>query len=105
MKWFKLLLRLFLKQIHPDLEYKFTEQFHFNQLHRRSPEFLWKILSPGPVARLDVAGIRVRHELFLFGGAQLGGKAINALDVFDLQKERWLSSLPIPSNLAQTHQG
>jgi hypothetical protein len=104
MKWQKWLLGL-AEKINADFEYKIIEQFHFNRLGRKPPDLIWKALSPGPVARLDAGGCRIGHELFLFGGVRLGGKAINFLDTFDLRREKWLPRLPLPSGIAQTHHG
>lgn len=103
MAWHKFLCMKFLERINKNWSYRTIEQFHFNRLQRRYPELAWKALAPGPMARLDAGGVRIGHELFLFGGAALGGKAISRVDIFDLEKEKWIKGLSLPSSVAQTH--
>jgi hypothetical protein len=105
MKWLKSSILAVLRIVNPNLEYRLIEQFHFNKLGRRPPELIWQALEPGPVERLDAGGARIGSELFLFGGARLGGRAIGFLDIFDFDQEKWLKSIPLPQGMAHTHHG
>ena len=64
----KRLVRKVLRTIDPDLEEKLVDQYHFDQLKREPPEFIWKALKSAPYARLDSGLAHVGNEMFVFGG-------------------------------------
>src|SRR3989338_9490972 len=103
--FFKRCARKILRTISPDLEYRLVDQYHFNRLGRKFPEFIWKALSPCPEARLDAGRGHAGHELFVFGGFRWNGSVICAVDIFDLEKEKWAARVDLPKHMAQTHLG
>lgn len=105
MNFIKLCARKILKMISRDLEYRTVDQYYFDRLGRKPPEVIWKAISPCPEERLDAGGAQIGHELFVFGGFRWSGTVIHAVDIFDLEKEKWTDRVGLPDNMAQTHLG
>jgi len=105
MNFFKRCVRKILRIISSDLEYRLVDQYHFNRLGRKSPELIWKAISPCPEERLDAGGAQIGRELFVFGGFRWHGSVIHAVDIFDMEKEKWTTRINLPDNMAQTHLG
>ncbi len=105
MKLLKISVRKVLRMISPDLEYRLVDQFHFNQQKRRPPELIWQAIAPCPEERLDASRGQVGHELFVFGGFRWDGTVVCAVDIFDLEKEKWVARVDLPDNMSQTHVG
>lgn len=105
MKLIKTAARKILNLISPDLEYQQVEQFRFNKLNRKPPELMWQALAPCYEARLDAGRGQIGKELFVFGGIRWGGKVVKSVDIFDMEKEKWVGRIPLPEKMSETHLG
>ncbi len=104
-KFLKITVRNILKLINPAWEQRAVDQFHFNQLGRKPPEFLWETLPPAHEPKLDCGGVQINDKLYIFGGLLLGGDVVRMVDIFDLQKNRWAERFKMPEGMAETHLG
>lgn len=104
-KFFKSAVRNMLKMISPEWEQRIVDQFHFNQLGRKPPEFWWQTLPQAREAKLDCGGIQVGDKLYIFGGLLSGGDVLRFVDIFDLQRNQWIDRLKMPEGMAESHVG
>ncbi|MEY2438857.1 MAG: hypothetical protein QOI34_242, partial [Verrucomicrobiota bacterium] len=84
---------------------QFRQQVAFNRLHRKPPELMWKACAPCPVGRTEGTVARIGHEIFLIGGFHSLDQVLSVIDVFDLNRGRWVDRIDMPANVPQTHMG
>ena len=86
--------------------FQIKDKLYFRSLKRRPPELMWEPLPVGPENRQDAGGIQTGHELFIFGGFRDNADDVSIMvDIFDFDKGRWTTRVPLPEGMAQTHLG
>jgi hypothetical protein len=81
------------------------EQIAFNRLHRKPPDLIWKVCGPCPERRTEGTVVKIGHRFFIVGGYQAIDRVLSVIDVFDLEKRRWVDRIAMPANVPQTHIG
>jgi hypothetical protein len=69
----------------------------------RPQDFVWKMLRSGPSPRLDAGGIQIGKLLYCVGGYVTQDQVLSVIDIFDLARCKWVSSVPMPARMPQSH--
>jgi len=77
----------------------------FRKLSRNALDFNWKPGRSCPRDRVEGNGTVINDKFYLFGGYQTINHVQSYCDVYDLAKNKWVDSIIMPANVAQTHMG
>jgi hypothetical protein len=101
----KNLIKKTISAFNPHFEKWWWDTQYFKSLGRKPPELIWQPLEPSPQEKMDSGGIQVGSKLYVFGGFRTIEDVLSDVHILDLQKNRWIGKVAMPSDMAQSHLG
>ncbi|MGH8020390.1 MAG: Kelch repeat-containing protein [Opitutaceae bacterium] len=91
--------------ISPGLADKISDERAKRRHARSGGAWRWELSRPCPLRRCEAGGAQVGSRLILAGGLESMDHVHDTIDVFDMEREAWIQSWPLPRGMPHSHHG